>query len=352
MHLMVGTAKGLFRYVASHRHQWELEGPVLVGDPIYTSAYDAESSTLYAGVNSEFYGPSIRRSQDWGETWDTGGSGLAYSAHDEEKVTRVWSIRPAGKSVIYAGVEASGLFRSVDGGDTWSEMASLRQHPTHDSWGPGFGGKCLHTIGLDPFESERLYIACSAGGIYRSEDAGESWQPINRGIRADFNPPDQKFPESGQCVHKFALSPARPGRIWLQNHGGVYRSDDGGDTWIEVGASLPSDFGFAIVADPSDSDTAYVVPVMDGPRWPVENVLAVYRTRDSGSHWDRMKQGLPAPTFNGVLRDGFTGDARSPQGLYFGTTSGSVYASANAGETWDLVAEHLPRIYSVVAVDA
>ena len=167
MYLLVGTAKGLFRYRSSDRTAWEALGPVLGGDPIYTSAYDATRGTLMAAVNSEFYGPSIRRSKDWGETWDTGGSGLAYDADDAERVTRVWSIRPTA-DVIYAGVEASGLFRSFDGGDTWEEVRALRQHPTHEQWGPGYGGKCLHTIALDPHHPDWVYIACSAGGAYRT----------------------------------------------------------------------------------------------------------------------------------------------------------------------------------------
>lgn len=348
LYLLVGTAKGLFRYHSSDRHHWEALGPVLQGDPIYTSAFNADDQTLYAGVNSEFYGPSIRRSSDFGVNWDTGGSGLQYAADDLEQVTRVWSIRPAGKGLVYAGVEASGLFRSEDGGDTWNELASLREHSTHDSWGPGYGGKCLHTIALDPFDAEHLYIACSAGGIYRSDDAGDSWRPINQGIRAEFLPQDQQFPESGQCVHKFVLSPARAGRIWLQNHGGVYRSDDSGNTWHNVGLTLPSDFGFPIVSHPTDSDSAYVIPLERESRWSPENMLAIYRTRDAGEHWERLNQGLPRPTFTGVLRDGFCGDGQSPLGLYLGTTSGAVYYSADEGDSWHLIADHLPRIYSVV----
>lgn len=349
MYLLVGTAKGLFRYQTDDRRNWRVLDPVLLGDPVYTTAYDAETGTLYAGANSEFYGPSIRRSHDWGVNWDTGGSGLEYDADDPERVTRIWSIRPAGNRLLYAGVEASGLFRSTDGGDTWSEVRALRQHPTHESWQPGYGGKCLHTIAVDSFDSNRLYIACSSGGIYRSDDAGEHWRPVNQGIRAEFMPDDQQFPASGQCVHKFWLAPNREGRIWLQNHGGVYRSDDGGDTWAYVAESLPSDFGFPIVGHPVDSDRAYVIPVQRWPRWSPDEMMAVYRTQDGGQQWERLHNGLPQPSFSGVLRDAFTADGRDPLGLYFGTTSGEVYHSCDEGETWNLVAQHLPRIYSVVA---
>lgn len=351
MHLLVGTSKGLFRYQSHDRRAWKSMGPALLGDEVYTSAFDRESGMVFAGANSVFYGPAVRRSEDWGEHWDTGGAGLAYGADDAETVTRIWSIRPAGNRVVYAGVEASGLFRSLDGGDQWTEVAALRQHPTHDSWVPGYGGKCLHTIAIDPFDSERLYIACSAGGIYRSDDRGESWRPINRGIRAEFNPEAEQYPESGQCVHKFWMSPARPGRLWLQNHGGVYRSDDGGDAWVYVGASLPSDFGFPVVGHPTNPEQACVIPVLRDPRWPHENVLAVHRTTDGGEHWEALTEGLPRAFYAGVLRDGFSGDKRTPQGLYFGTTSGEVYASPDEGAHWHLVASHLPRIYSVVAAD-
>ncbi len=350
MYLLVGTAKGLFRYQTDDRINWRALEPVFSGDPVYASAYDRETGTVYAGVNSEFYGPSIRRSLDWGENWDTGGSGLAYAADDPERVTRIWSIRPAGAELLYAGVEASGLFRSSDGGDTWTEVRALRQHPTHATWEPGYGGKCLHTIALDPFHSNRIYIACSSGGIYRSDDGGDHWRPINQGIRAEFMPEDQQYPESGQCVHKFWLSPTLEDRIWLQNHGGIYRSDDGGDSWAYVGGPLPSDFGFPIVGHPVDPDRAYVLPLLRWPRWSPDNVLAVYETRDGGQGWERLSHGLPR-AFTGVLRDAFSGDDRTPLGLYFGTTSGALYHSADEGQNWDLLAQHLPRIYSVVLAE-
>lgn len=326
--------------------------PVLAGNAIYTSAYNGRSETLMAAVNNEFYGPSIRRSRDLGETWDTGGSGLEYGPDDEEKVTRVWSIRPVNATRIYAGVEASGLFRSDDGGDTWSEVASLRAHPTHPTWGPGFGGKCLHTIAPDPFDPERLYIACSTGGCYRTDDGGATWRPANQGVRADFLPEDQQYPASGQCVHRIAVTPAQSDRMWLQNHGGVYRSDNGGETWNSVGEPLPDDFGFGLVAHPKEADRAFVVPLVSSgamPRWVPDNVLRVFRTTDGGSTWTGLHEGLPEAVFSGVLRDAFTSDGEDVLGLYFGTTSGEIYASADEGEHWVEVARHLPRVLSVVA---
>ncbi|MGC8487092.1 MAG: WD40/YVTN/BNR-like repeat-containing protein [Clostridia bacterium] len=352
MLLTVGTVKGLFRFRSDDRHHWIAMEPVLAGSAIYTSAYNPHSETLLAGVNNEFYGPAVRRSRDLGATWDTGGSGLEYSADDEERVTRVWSIRPVSARRIYAGVEASGLFVSDDGGDTWSEVASLRAHPTHSTWVPGFGGKCLHTIAPDPFDEERLYVACSTGGCYRTDDGGATWRPANRGVRADFMPEDQRYPESGQCVHRIAVTPARKDRMWLQNHGGVYRSDDGGESWDSVGETLPDDFGFGIVAHRQDADRAYVIPLVSSgsmPRWVPGNVLRVYRTTDGGSSWTGLHQGLPDAVYSGVLRDAFTGDGEDSQGLYFGTTSGDVYASPDEGEHWVEVARHLPRVLSVVA---
>lgn len=353
MMLMVGTTKGLFRYRSSDRCRWQAMGPVLIGDPVYTSTYVSSTQTLYAGANSVFYGPSVRRSQDWGETWDLGGEGLQYDPGDGEQVTRVWAICSGSEDGqrLYAGVEASGLFRSDDGGGHWVEVRSLRAHATHDLWEAGAGGKCLHTILVDPRSQQRLYIACSAGGVYRSTDAGETWQPINHGIRAEFMPEGQQYPVAGQCVHKVALTPSQEGRMWLQNHGGVYRSDDGGDSWVDVGGGLPVDFGFPIVAHPTNPDRAYVIPLTDPPeRWMPNQQMSVYATDDAGGHWHRCDGGLPRPTYEGVLRDAFATDAESPLGLYFGTTVGAVYGSFDEGKHWHSIAEHLPRVLSVVAV--
>jgi photosystem II stability/assembly factor-like uncharacterized protein len=351
MLLMVGTVKGLIRFQSDDRRRFKPLSPALTGEPVYHSAYDAESRTLYAAVNSDFYGPSVRRSHDFGETWDTGGQGLQYDEDDAERVTRVWSIRPAGQGVLYAGVEASGLFRSEDGGDTWHEIRALREHPTHATWGEGAGGKCLHTVLVDPFDGRRLYTACSTGGVYRSDDGGASWRPSNRNIRAEHVPEDLLYPEAGQCVHKIAFSPTRPGRLWARSHSGVYRSDDGGDTWEAIDATLPSDFGFPLVTHPRDPERAFVIPLAsDGERWFPGQQAAVYRTDDGGRVWRPLSEGLPGGAFSVVLRDAFSGDGESPQGLYFGTTSGSVYASADEGEVWTTVAQELPRVLSVAVV--
>jgi photosystem II stability/assembly factor-like uncharacterized protein len=351
--LFVGTLKGLFRYQADGG-TWVSRGPVLSGLSVNAIAFSPETETLFAAANSEWYGPSIRRSHDFGATWDNGGAGLAYPEDDAEKVTKVWAVTPLaqeGPGVVYAGVEASGLFRSDDNGDTWTEVRALRQHPTHDLWEPGYGGKCLHTVRPDPFDPRTLYVAASAGGVYRTADGGATWEAANRGIAAEFMPEDQRFPVAGQCVHKVATTPSRHGRLWAQNHGGVYRSDDGAASWQKASGDLPADFGFPIVAHPSQPDTAFVIPLRaDLTRWPVDGALRVYRTDDGGSHWRPVGNGLPDGVYVSILRDGFSSAGDTPLGLYFGTTAGSVFASPDEGEHWELVTSHLPRILSVVAV--
>jgi photosystem II stability/assembly factor-like uncharacterized protein len=351
--LLVGTDKGLFRFTSADRRRWESLGPVLEGLPIYSAAANSVDGTWYAGVSSPFYGPSIRRSRDRGRTWDAGGKGLQYDADDAQQVTRVWAIRPATAARLYAGVEASGLFRSDDGGDTWREVRALRRHPTHDAWGAGNGGACLHTVVVDPHVPDRLYTACSTGGVYRTDDGGETWRPLNRNIVCRFLPEGEQYPDAGQCVHKVSASSARPGRLWLQNHGGVYRSDDGGESWQDVGHGLPADFGFPIVAHSTDPERAFVIPLgSDGVRWMADRRLAVYGTDDGGSTWRALDTGVPGPVYTAVLRDAFAGDREARQGLYFGTTSGTLLASADEGAHWTVVAEHLPRILCVAPVSA
>ncbi len=352
--LFVGTAKGLFQFTSSDRRSWQLASFDFAEQPVYTTAFDHATGTVLAACNDLFFGLTVQRSTDMGRTWKAGSSAPSYAGDDAEKVTRVWSLRPApreGEGVVYAGVEASGLFRSIDGGDTWTEVASLRGHPTHDTWNPGNGGKCLHSIVLDPADDQRMYVAASTGGIYRSDDRGESWRPVSQGIRMDFAPEDQRYPASGQCVHKFGMVAGRPGRIWLQNHGGVYRSDDGGESWVEVGRSLPSDFGFPIVAHPHRPDTAFIVPLAADPgRWFVDHHMGVFRTDDAGQTWRGYREGLPGGAWNGVLRNAMTSDQESSVGLYFGTTTGDVYASPDEGESFCEVAGHLPRVLSVEVV--
>jgi photosystem II stability/assembly factor-like uncharacterized protein len=354
--VFVGTMKGLFQFTSADRKSWQRAAFHFPDVPVYATAFDGATQTLYAAVNDVFYGPTVQRSTDMGRTWQAGHSAPSYAGDDPEKVTRVWSLLPApseGQGVVYAGVEASGLFRSEDGGDTWTEVASLRAHPTHETWNPGNGGKCLHTITLDPAHAGRMYVAASAGGAYRTDDGGNTWQPINTGVRVDFMPGGIQYPESGQCVHKVAMSPTRAERMWMQNHGGVYRSDDGGDTWVDIGQSLPSDFGFPVVAHPHDPDKAYIVPLggePDNGRWCVDNQLGLYATDDAGASWHALNAGLPGDVYTSVLRDGMAHDDHERVGLYFGTTTGSLCVSNDEGVTWQEPARHLSRILSVEVV--
>jgi len=353
-HLFVGTMKGLFHFTSTDRATWQRISFDFAEQPVYTTAFDPSTGTLFAGVNGDFFGMTVQRSQDLGASWKATATAPSYGADDPEKVTRVWSFLPSpeeGEGVVYAGVEASGLFRSADGGDTWTEVASLRRHPTHETWNPGNGGKCLHTIRRDPNDPDRLYIAASAGGIYRSDDRGTSWRPVSKGIRSDFMPEPMRYPESGQCVHKFGMPAGKAGRIWLQNHGGVYRSDDGGDTWVRVDEELPSDFGFPVVAHPHNPDSAWIVPLGgDGGRWCVNHQLGVYRTDNAGNSWRSQHQGLPDQVWTGVLRNAMTADREPEVGLYFGTTVGGVWSSPDEGDSWHEAARNLPRVLSVEVV--
>ncbi len=332
---MVGTNTGLFRFASTDRLHWEALGPVLPGTSIHCRAYHAPTRTAFAGANSVLCGAAVRRSRDGGATWDRGGEGLAYGAEDPERVTAVWSLAVAdehGPGTIYAGVEASGLLRSWDGGDSWAEGAALRRQPTHEVWNADFGGKCLHTIAVDPQDANNMYIAHSSGGIYGSGDGGETWDPVNQGIRAEFMPEGQQYPAAGQGVHQFGPSAARADRIWLPNHGGLYRSDDAGWLWQPISASLPDDFGFPVRLQPRRAETAFVAPLTSTSDWGhPEERMAVHRTDDGGQTWNRHHKGPPDRVYSGVLRDAFRADTQDPLGLYVGTTNGQLFGSADEG---------------------
>lgn len=345
--LLVGTAKGGFIFAGdAARRRWRVTGPVLAGWTVREMVWDPRSGMLLAACSHFSYGAVVARSADLGASWDHETRGL-------EGVRAVWTLLPADgdrPGVVYAGVEDAALYRSEDGGRSWEEVRGLREHPTAAQWQPGAGGQCLHTICLDPADRGRMYVAVSAGGAYRTDDGGATWRPINRGVRADFLP--DPYPEAGQCVHRLALHPARPDVLYQQNHCGVYRSDDRGETWVDISEGLPSRFGFAIVVHPHDPDTVYTAPIAsDERRLPPDGALAVWRSRDRGARWERLHRGLPQEHAYGiVLRQAMCSDGLDPAGLYLGTTSGEVYASADEGEHWTALAEHLPRILSVRAV--
>jgi len=337
--LLVGTRKGLFLIRGN-----EIEGPLLKGWDVFHATRDPRSGALFAAANTFWFGPSVQRSDDGGETWERAEQLAVPESLGTLK--NMWHVEPGHPSqpdVLWAGGDPGVLFRSEDGGRTWEPNRALVEHPTRDRWQPGAGGMCLHSIQLDPDDPERLYIGISAAGTFRTDDGGESWTPVNKNVLAGFNEED-KYPEVGNCVHKLLIHPAKPERLWQQNHCGVYRSDDRGDNWERLDENgLPSEFGFPIMLDPSDPDVAYVIPE-DGAefRATAGGRLGVYKTTDAGASWQLHADGLPNPAWTGVLREASSWDA---DGIYFGTQSGSVYSLTNGN--WSEVAQQLPPVLSV-----
>lgn len=347
--LFVGTKRGLFIFESDPaRAAWRARGPYLIGREIYHALPDERDGTLWAATDHAVWGAHLHRSVDLGNNWET----LEEAPHypDDRGLKAIWFVAPGHASQpqrLFAGIEPAGLFVSDDAGATWRSVSALNEHPSSSTWQPAGGGLALHSIIVDPQNALRIYCALSAGGVYRSIDGGESWQPCNRGVRADFQP--QRYPETGQCVHKLLLHPRMNTRLYQQNHCGVYRSDDRGDNWVEITAGLPSDFGYALATDPHDADTLYVIPEESSHmRSTVDGMLRVYRSRDAGATWHPLAKGLPQENaYVSILREGMTSDTADPCGVYFGTSSGHLFASNDAGESWQLIAGYLPRILSV-----
>jgi hypothetical protein len=354
--LLVGTSKGAFVLKSNPtRAKWEVGGPYFQGQMMYALAYDGRAGRhrVWAGCASDHWGPSLSTSDDFGRTWKTPESSpIRFAESDGAAVTRIWQIRPGRASephVLYAGIEPAALFESRDAGESWALVRGLYDHPHRPKWQPGGGGLCLHTIVLDPTNPARMSVAISSGGFYRTDDGGRSWRPRNKGVRAVFLPNQQ--PEFGQCVHKVVMHPSRPDRLFLQNHWGLYRSDDAGDSWQDIANGVPSDFGFAMAMHPHDPDTVYIVPIeADVFRCTPEGKLRVYRTRDAGKSWEPLTRGLPQQdAFETVLRDAMDVDAMNPAGVYFGTRSGHVYGSADGGASWNTIIAGLPPVLCVRA---
>jgi photosystem II stability/assembly factor-like uncharacterized protein len=350
--LLIGTKRGLFIARADEdRARWTLSPPLLEGREVYHAWIDPrDGRTAWAVTNHPVWGAHVHRSDDRGETWQV----LEQAPHhaDERGVDAIWHLAPGHVSepdTLYAGIEPAGLFVSRDRGASWEPVAALNEHPTARTWQAAGGALAMHSITVDPRTPERVYAAVSAGGAYRSDDGGKTWTPINRGTRADFLP--QAMPEAGQCVHRLRLHPAKPDRLYQQNHCGVYRSDDRGETWIEITAGLPSEFGYALALDPADPDVAFVIPEESSHmRTVAGGALRVFRTTDAGATWEPLTRGLPQQhAYISILRDAMDEDALDPCGLYFGTSGGHVFASADRGESWQLIAGFLPRILSIRA---
>jgi len=349
--VLIATGKGAFilRGDADRRH-FALEGPLCDGHPISHVIADPATGQLYAGGGDEWLGAAVWRSDDRGRSWQRFTDGLAYP-DGQDKLKTVWSLRPA-HGRIYAGVEPAGLFVSEDDGASFRHVEDLTRHPTRSEWMAGGGGLILHHVVTHPEDPARIWVAISAAGVFFSGDGGLSWEPRNKGTRVDFFGDNPTYPDHGQCVHSMAMAAGRPDRLYQQNHCGMYRSDDGGASWVSIENGLPSDFGFATATHPRDPETLYLVP-HEGPmnRYVPKGEVAVWRTRDGGETWQDLRAGLPqAGAYLCVLRQAMATDPLTPAGVYFGTTGGTLFASADEGETWQTIAQHLPAIRSVETV--
>jgi photosystem II stability/assembly factor-like uncharacterized protein len=353
--VLVGTRKGAFIFRSdARRRTWTLEGPHFAGETVHHFILDSrDGETLYAATRSDWWGPDVQRSRNWGRTWLRTKGGVRFAKDAGHSVTCIWHIRSGRASepgVVYAGVDPAGLFRSEDGGVTWEEVRGLNRHPTRGRWTPGAGGLIVHTIVLDPANAQRMFVAISAAGVFRSDDGGRSWQPRNKGTRADFLP--NKFPELGQCVHKLALAPGSSDVLYQQNHCGVYHSDSAGDAWSDISRGLPSRFGFPIAVHPREPRTIWVLPLVSSQmRACPKGSLAVYRSTDAGRSWQKQNRGLPTRNAHlTILREAMSTDTCDPAGVYFGTETGQLFYSRDAGRQWHLLADFLPPILSVEAV--
>lgn len=384
--VLVGTRKGAFILTSDgKRDSWDVDGPFFSGWEIYhIKGSPRDPDRLYASQTSAWFGQIIQRSDDGGRTWQTPGTPpgeptttpdgmpmgesnkFVYDASPETgsrltthqwydgtqrpwEFKRVWHLEPslADPDTVYAGVEDAALFRSTDGGTTWQEMAGLRGHGSGPEWMPGAGGLCLHTILIDPSNHSRIYVAISAAGTFRSDDGGETWRTITRGLQSLYIP--DPTAEVGHCVHRIAMHPSRPDVLFMQKHWDVMRSDDSGESWHEISGDLPTDFGFVIDVHAHDPETIYVVPIKsDSEHFPLDGQLRVYRSRTGGNEWEPLTNGLPQKDcYVNVLRDAMAVDSLDPCGVYFGTTGGQVYVSADSGDTWAPIVSHLPPVLSV-----
>ncbi len=359
---LIGTRKGAFILTADgKRERWDISGPHFAGWEIYhVKGSPVNPDRLYASQSSSWAGQVMQRSDDGGKTWQPVENKFAYDGvpgthqwydgtpHPWE-FKRVWHIEPSltEADTVYAGVEDAALFRSTDAGKSWAELSGLRKHGTGPHWQPGAGGMCLHTVILDPSNEKRIYIAISAAGAFRTDDGGETWQPINRGLVSNMMP--NPTAEVGHCVHHVAMHRAHPNRLFMQKHWDVMRSDNAGDSWQEVSGNLPTDFGFVVDIHAHEPETIYVVPIKsDSEHYPPDGKLRVYRSRQGGNEWEALTNGLPQENcYVNVFRDAMAVDSLDSCGIYFGTTGGQVYVSPDGGDHWSAVVHDLPAVLSV-----
>lgn len=347
--ILVGTKKGAFILESDGaRRDWKLSGPFCQTWPINHFVAHPETGTLYAGGGDAWFGPAVWKSTDLGRTWTHSSSGLAYG-EGQEPISSVWSVA-AHNGSVYAGVQPAGLFRSDDDGETWTHVEGLQKHPSRPHWNPGGAGLILHSLVIDPKDDKKIWIGISAAGVFHTADGGETWEPRNRGTRADFLPEGENYPEFGQCVHNVVMAAGANGRLYQQNHCGMYRTDDGGVKWESIEKGLPSSFGFPAAAHPKDRDTLFLLPLNGDTkgRYMPDAKAAVWRTRDAGRTWQDLREGLPQENaYFGVLRQAMATDRMEKPGVYFGTGGGALFASNDEGETWREIEAHMPAILSV-----
>jgi hypothetical protein len=359
---LVGTRKGAFIMTADgKRDRWEISGPHFGGWEIYhVKGSPADPNRIYASQSSGWHGQVVQRSNDGGVNWEPVGNKFIYegvpgthqwydgTAHPWE-FKRVWHFEPSltDPDTVYAGIEDAAIFRSTDGGQSWQELRGLREHGSGPRWQPGAGGMCLHTILLDPVNPQRMYIAISAAGAFRSDNAGQTWQAINQGLRSQYIPDPNA--EVGHCVHRIAMHRSRPNTLFMQKHWDVMRTDNAGDLWTEISGDLPTDFGFVIDVNTNEPETVYVIPITsDSLHYPPEGKLRVYRSKVGGNEWEPLTKGLPqSDCYVNVLRDSMAVDSLDQCGVYFGTTGGQVYCSPDGGDNWTTIARDLPAVLSV-----
>ncbi len=351
--LLVGTKRGLFLLSSRDRETWSCQAPVLSGHRVYSAILDQRAGTrIFAADNGDFFGTFLRYSDDLGATWQEPEQNISFSPSSGRSLTNIWTIvpgRPEQPDVVYVGVDPASLWTSSDGGVTWEINAGLEEHPTRPHWEPGAGGLCLHTIIPDYSNPKRMWIGISSVGCMRTDDGGASWMFANRNTRASFQP--ETYPEYGQCVHRIVQHPTNPDMLYQQNHCGIYKSSNAGEDWVDIQHNLPSEFGFPIALDTYHPDTIFTV-VEDGEaRRNVGEHFSVYRSANGGEDWQPLTDGLPCgpQVALGVLRHALCVDSVDPCGVYLGTNTGQLFASTDAGDHWQLVADFLPPIYSVAA---